>query len=227
MINSAGIQSFLIQATILFVLLLGGCAALRPTEVPPPSLYSLDNALSDSRPATRSPEALSSSLATLIVNPSHAAAGFDSRHIVYVREPHKLEYFAHHEWVDTPARMIAPLIIASFANSVAFRAVVLAPSSASADLRLDTEIVRLQQEFSSPPSRVRFTLRAYLLDNSTRQVLAARDFDEIFHAASEDPQGGVVAANRAVASALQQLASFCDEAARDWQSRGTETRKAD
>jgi len=30
-----------------------------------------------------------------------------------VREPHKLEYFAHSEWVDPPARMLAPLIVAA------------------------------------------------------------------------------------------------------------------
>jgi cholesterol transport system auxiliary component len=227
MINSSGIQPIRVKATILLLLLLGGCSALRPAAISPPSLYSLDNARSDSRPATRAPDALSISLPTLIVNPTHAAAGFDSRHIFYLREPHKLEYFAQHEWVDTPARMIAPLIVASFANSAAFRAVVLAPSSAAADLRLDTEIVRLQQEFSSQPSRVRFTLRAYLLDTTTRRVLAARDFDEVISAASDDPEGGIVAANRAVASVLQQLASFCDEAAHDWLANAAATSKVD
>ena len=86
---------------------------------------------------------------TLIINPPHAAAGFDSPRIIYVRETHKLEYFAHSEWVDTPARMLAPLIVAAVENSGAFRAVVLTPSAAAGDLRLDTEIIRLQHEFLS------------------------------------------------------------------------------
>jgi len=81
-------------------------------------------------------------------------------------------------------------------------------------LRLDTEIIRLQHEFQTQPSRVRFTLRAYLVDDKTRRVLAWREFDAAVPAASEDPYGGVVAANRAVQTVLENLSAFCAEAAR-------------
>jgi cholesterol transport system auxiliary component len=134
-----------------------------------------------------------------------------------VRKAHQLEYFAHSEWVDTPARMIAPLIVAAIQNRGMFRAVVLTPSAAAGDLRLDAEIMRLQHDFASQPSRVQFTLRAYIVDNASRRVLAWRDFDETVAAASEDPYGGVIAANRAVQTVLEQLAGFCAEAARNWQ----------
>ena len=131
-----------------------------------------------------------------------------------MRETHKLEYFAHSEWVDPPARMLTPLLVAAVENTGAFRAVVLTPSAAAGDLRLDTEIIRLQHEFQTQPSRVRFTLRAYLVDNKTRRVLAWREFDAVVPAASENPYGGVVAANRAVQTVLEDLAAFCAEAAR-------------
>jgi cholesterol transport system auxiliary component len=72
---------------------------------------------------------------------------------------------------------------------------------------------------------VRFTLRAYLVDNSTRRVLAWREFDEGVAAASENPYGGVVAANRAVQSVLQQLAGFCAEAAGKWRQDGRQPLK--
>jgi cholesterol transport system auxiliary component len=150
----------------------------------------------------------------LIINPPHAAAGFDSPRIIYVRETHKLEYFAHSEWVDPPARMLAPLLVAAVENTGAFRAVVLTPGAAAGDLRLDTEIIRLQHEFRTQPSRVRFTLRAYLVDDKTRRVLAWREFEAAAPAASEDPYGGVVAANRAVQTVLESLSAFCAEAAR-------------
>ena len=150
----------------------------------------------------------------MIVNPPTAAAGFDSQRIIYVRETHKLEYFAHSEWVDPPARMLTPLLVAAVESTGAFRAVVLTPSAAAGDLRLDTEIIRLQHEFLTQPSRVRFTLRAYLVDDKTRRVLAWREFDAVVPAASENPYGGVVAANRAVQTVLEDLAAFCAEAAR-------------
>lgn len=196
------------------LLLLGACGILDATKEAQPAFYSLYGA----RPGAISsiPVPWSIAVPTLIVNPPHAAAGFDSHRIIYVREPHQLEYFARSEWVDTPARMIAPSIVAALENTGAFRAVVLTPSAAAGDLRLDVEILRLLHEFGSTPSRVRFTLRAYLVDNETRQVLAWREFDETVAAEKDDPYGGVMAANRAVQNVMERLASFCATAAGSW-----------
>ena len=190
----------------------GACGTLRPAATPNPAFYSLENARS-AAPAAR-PAKAPAAAPTLIIDSPHAAAGFDSPRIIYVRETHKLEYFAHSEWIDPPARMLAPLLVAAVQSTGAFRAVVLTPSSAAGDLRLDTEIIRLQHEFGTQPSRVRFTLRAYLVDDKTRRVLAWREFDAVVPAASEDPYGGVVAANRAVQTVIENLATFCAEAAR-------------
>ncbi len=201
-------------AAVLLLPLAGGCGLLSPTETPRPSFYSLDGARTETQAATRAQATLSQTAPTLIVNPPHAATGFDSQRIIYVREAHKPEYFVHSEWVDTPARMLAPLLVAAVENTGAFRAVVLNSSAGAGDLRLDTEIIRLQHEFGTRPSRVRFTLRAYLVDDKTRRVLAWREFDAAVPAASEDPYGGVVAANRAVRTVLEDLATFCAEAAR-------------
>ena len=208
----------------LALTLLAGCGSLVPTaSPPPPSFYSLDNvraAVRANMPAAAVPQ-MQRDAPTLIVNPPHAAAGFDSPRMIFVREQHRLEYFAHSEWIDPPARMLAPLLVAALEDSGAFRAVVLTPSAAVGDVRLDTEIIRLQHEFgapassSNPASRVRFTLRAYLVDVKLRTVLARREFDAVIPAASDDPYGGVVAANAAVQSVLQQLAFFCAEAVKE------------
>ncbi|WPC67774.1 ABC-type transport auxiliary lipoprotein family protein [Rhodoferax ferrireducens] len=192
-------------AGALSVLALGACSVLSPTATPPPAFYSLDSA-----PVT-APAPARAAAPTLIINPPRAAAGFDSQRIIYVRENHKLEYFAHSEWVDPPARMLGPLLVAAIEHTGAFTAVVLTPGAAGGDLRLDTEIVRLQHEFQTSPSRVRLTLRAYLIDDKTRRVLAWRQFDAAVDAASDDPYGGVLAANSAVQTVLQQLSAFCAE----------------
>ncbi len=193
--------------------LLAACSGLRPTTTEQPSFYSLDSAAPSPMRA-----AASATAPTLIVSPPHAVSGFDSQRIIYLREPHQLEYYAHSEWADTPARMSAPLIVAALEGSGAFRAVVLTPSVAAGDLRLDTEIVRLQHELGESPSRVRFTLRAYLVDGTTREVLASQAFEETASVASENPYGAVLAANSAVHAALERLANFCATAAATWQS---------
>lgn len=208
--NLSFVRAGRLCAAGLLLMLAGGCAALRPTTTPQPSFYSLDSVQITAQ--TASPQ----TALTLIINPPHASAGFDTPRIIYVREAHKLEYYAHNEWIDTPARMLAPLMTAAVENSGTFRAVVLTPSAAVGDLRLDTEIIRLQHEFGSQPSSVHFTLRAYIVDNITRRVLGRREFDETVPVASEDPYGGVVAANRAVQTVLEQLAAFCTEAALNW-----------
>ncbi len=200
--------------TGLALITLSACSALQPSTTSQPTFYSLDNA----RRALPAQAAMSSApqnpRLTLIVNPPRAAAGFDSQRIIYVREPHKLEYFAHSEWVDPPALMLGPLLAAAVQSSGAFSAVVPAPGAAVGDWRLDTEIIRLQHEFQTQPSRVRFTLRAYLIDSKTRRVVAWREFDDYAPAASEDPYGGVVAANRVVQAVLDKLSVFCADSAR-------------
>jgi cholesterol transport system auxiliary component len=194
--------------------LASGCSGLLPKAVAPPSVYALDGAR-HARPAAP-PAAASGVAPTLIINPTRAAPGFDSQHIVYVRVAHQLEHFARSEWVDTPARMLAPLIVAAVETTGGFRAVGPATSGIAGDLRLDTEVLRLQQEFGDGPSRVRFTLRATLSDNATRQVISWREFDETVRSASEDSYGGVVAAGRAVELVTEQLARFCMLAAEPW-----------
>ena len=197
--------------------LTAGCSALRPKETPPPSYYTLDRALPEASKASGGAAIGSLRDLTLIVDPPHAAAGFDSSRIVYTRGEHRLEYFAHSEWVDTPARMLPPLMASAITRAGVVRAVVLAPSGAGGDLRLDTEIIGLLHDFGVQPSLVRFTLRATIVDEGTHKVVAGNEFDQTVAAASDDPLGGVVAANIAVTRALEALAKFCGEVAQTWQ----------
>ena len=88
---------------------------------------------------------------------------------------------------------------------------VLAAGSSTGDLRLDTDIIRLQQDFRTQPSQVRFTLRATLVDDKTRRVLTWREFDSSVAALRDDPYGGVIAANMAVQHVLQALSTFLTE----------------
>ena len=212
---------------ICVMIFAGGCGSLFSKPASAPAFYSLDNAQSTRRAGASvskiAPSVLPYTAPTLVVNPPRAAAGFDSQRIIYTRDAHKLDYFAQSEWIDTPARMLTPLIVAAVEHSDSFRAVVQTPSAAAADVRLDTEILRLQQNFGDSPSGVRFTLRATMVDIATRRVLGWREFDEIVAAASEDPYGGVVAANRAVQIVLEKLAGFCTEVAAVWQPAAVES----
>ena len=200
-----------LAAGALVLTLLAACGALERSDESPPVFYALDgNPQASQAPANARPPP---SAPTLLISKPQAAPGFTSRRIIYVRAPHQPEHFANSEWIDTPPRMLAPLLAPALEGSGAFRAIVLAPSATASELRLDVSIVRLQQEFFTSPSQARLTLRAYLVDNKTRQVLAWREFDETVAAPQDSPYGGVIAANAALRKVLDALAGFTVDAA--------------
>ena len=189
--------------------LLGGCAGLLPKPPAAPTLHTLDDGVAPSAVAATPPGIPNG---TLIVAMPRAAAGFDTPRIVYLRRPHELAFFADSQWVDTPAQMLAPLIVRALQAHGDFAAVVAAPSTARGTWRLDTELIRLQQDFGSLPSTVRLTLRAVLIDSRTQAVVASEVFDANVAATRDDASGGVGAANQAVREVLVELARFSGRA---------------
>jgi cholesterol transport system auxiliary component len=183
-------------------LLLAGCTGLHAPPAEHINLYLLDErASSRAAPVKRD--------LVIEVGMPRAQPGFDTPQMAYVQQPHELNYYAVNRWTDTPSHMLAPLLVQALEQSGGFRAVVQEPSAVPADIRLDTELVRLQQDFEMHPSRVEFTLRAQLTDVRSNRVLATRVFDETENAPSENAYGGVIAANRALQKILDQLSAFC------------------
>lgn len=201
----------------LFMLISVGlvsCSSILPKAPIQPTLYVLDTMPGITAGVVVPYNAnVNPNAPTLTVTTPVAAAGFGGIHIIYQRQAHELEHFALSQWIDTPAQMLTPLIVRTLENSGAFRAVVRGSTSAASELRLDTEIIRLQHEFNVSPSQVRFTLRAVLVDTTTRRVIAAREFEASVASPSEDTAGGVIAANQAVQRVLAELAKFSIEVA--------------
>jgi cholesterol transport system auxiliary component len=201
-------RRFLRAAASVALALAAGCTALPAPKVEEPVLHVLDARPAIARaPATRD--------LVLEVSVPRAAPGFDTAALVYVQKPYVLDAFATHRWADAPARMIGPPLARALEQTGYFRAVVPAPAGVPADLRIDTELVRLQQDFTRRPSRVELSLRFRLLDLRGRRVVASRVVDVDVPAPSDDPDGGVMAANEALANALTQAAAFAVAAAAD------------
>jgi cholesterol transport system auxiliary component len=147
------------------------------------------------------------------VGTPRAAAGFDTPQMAYVARRYDVDYFATHRWVDTPPRMLAPLLVRALERTQAFAAVVTPSSGVTGDFRLDTELLRLQQDFVTRPSRAEVVLRAQLTDVRARRVVATRRFEDAEPAGTDDAAGGVAAANAALQRVLVRLVAFCIEAA--------------
>jgi len=198
----------------LLALTLAGCRLLAPPGAAPPSQFVLAPGRGSAAPRDLTAQ-------TIEIAPPGARPGFDGSRMAYVTRPYEIQFFARHQWVETPARMLAPLLGEALERGGHFRAAQGGQSIAPA-LRLETEIIALQQEFSAHPSQVRFTLRARLLAGLERRVLATAEFEAVEPSPSEDPYGGVIAANRAVARVLDEIAKWCAENGID-HTRGSPT----
>ncbi len=184
-------------------MLLAGCTGLHAPQVESPNIYLLD-AQTPVRTAQIKRDLV------LAVSTPRAWPGYDTAQMAcHFRQPHELDYFAANRWADTPARMLEPLLMQALEQTRSFRAVVRSPGLVPANIRLDTELVRLQQDFGTRPSKVRITLRAQLIDVTDKRVLAVKVFDETDNAVSDNAYGGVLTANRLLQRVLDQLSDFC------------------
>lgn len=199
---------------ILTLALQTSCTALLSKEPLQTTYYTLERAQSKAQ----SSPAFDTNIRfpTLIVNTPKAAPGFDTQRMMYTRAPHQLEYFARSEWIDTPAHMLQPLIISAIEKTGAFNAVLAKQSVVASDIRLDSEVIKLVQIFTTKPSYVQFTLRISFINMKTQQVIATQEFNERVNANSDNPIGGVLAANLAINQALDKLSVFSNQTVNHW-----------
>ena len=212
---------YLASLVMAILPLLAGCSALLSKQpLQTTTYYSLQ--LLESKTQAAPVLKADNKLPTLVIHTPKAAAGFDTRRMMYTRHPHQLEYFARNEWIDTPAHMLQALLISTIAQTGEFNAVLPQYSLVKSELSLESEIVQLIQIFPSKPvipnkpSQLQFTLRASIIDNATGKVVAQREFNEKVTTTSDNPIGGVMAANQAVNAVLQKMSAFTHEAIIAW-----------
>lgn len=107
---------FILLVLIVAFLLVHGCGSLLG-EAPPQRTYLLDVQIAQSPISQPSNH-------VLLVAESRAEAGFDTPRMAYSRKVAELEYYTESSWVDTPTRMLTPLIVRSLEASHAFQAVL-------------------------------------------------------------------------------------------------------
>lgn len=196
---------------LTLVFLLSGCA-LGPVETTALRTYFLDPEISWNNPHAFGERPANSVL--LIAQPK-AQAGFDTARMAYLLRPYEVSYYAFNQWADTPARMLQRVMVENLEATGRWSAVLQTPGAAPAQYRLDCDNLVLEQQFFSRPSRVRLALRAQLIDARKQAVLATRNFEVSEVAPSDDPYGGVIAANHASAKLITDMAEWLDGLLRD------------
>ncbi|MEM7254781.1 MAG: ABC-type transport auxiliary lipoprotein family protein [Pseudomonadota bacterium] len=198
------IRSAALFGLVLTIMSLAGC------ELLPAQLSASETSVRTfSFPSPNTNPATESSGAPIVyVAPPQAAAGYDSSRIVYTRSGAEVLYYAFHEWIAPPARMLEPLIVTRLENSKRFGAVISGATAAAADVRVDTEFLYVRHRFDGATSVGEVALRAQLTDMQSRSIVAARTFNAAAPARSQNPDGGVDAINTALMSVLEDFEAF-------------------
>lgn len=191
---------------VFLPLLLSGCALPLPGSQPsktPQTYYLQDEAGNQSAPAADVRSCL-----TLRIGSPGSAPGFTSEGMAYVKQAERMDYFAYHKWIDTPARMLGVLMEKRLESSGLLGEVLSGSPEFRARLRLDSKVIRLQQDFTGTGSAIKLDIKVNLMDSQNRSLLDSRTFSYTEPAKAENPEAGVAAANQAVQQFLSDLVVF-------------------
>jgi cholesterol transport system auxiliary component len=189
----------LIFISICATFLLSGCSLFGPVQGPTKTYVINTIPQVGTKPK---------SAVTLLVSAVDADPIYNTTQMVYTEHSHQVSYFAKSSWAETPAQMLQPLLIQTLENTHHFHAVT-SSAVGRAGYILNTQIIELKQVFFPCDSEIHLKLRAQIINAATFEIVATKEIVVTEPAPQRNPYGGVVAANRAVKSALKQLANFC------------------
>lgn len=193
----------LLFVSSIFIMLSQFMTGCSPVNIPTTTTYQLTALVPPSAYAPAKQRNQS-----ILVSLPLATAGYDTEKMAYILHPYELAYFSENAWVDQPGRMLQPLIVQSLQNTHRFSSVTEAPFSGFTDLRLDTTLLNLHQNFLTKPSQVELVVDVRLVQTASQRIVAGKRFSITTIAPQNTPYGGVQAANQAVGIFLQQLTQF-------------------
>lgn len=185
---------------LALTLLLAGCSL--PFAAPPADVtHTLALA-----PDVSIPLAVPAGSTLQVMVPS-AAPGYATSAMAYRPSAHELRYYAQQRWIDRPARLLGQALVDGLSAGGA--RVLTEGAGARPDYRLLSELLQIEQDFTRRPSRLRLALRVQLVDVRKGQLLGSQTVRLEQVAGSDDPAGGVVAANTLLVRAVVETAAFC------------------
>lgn len=187
---------------ICSLLSLTSCSFLSPVAVTPPQKHMLTQTPNHCV-VSKNPRGV------ILVSLPETQPIFNTTKMAYTNSTYTVAYFSQHEWAETPAQMLQPLIVKSLDASHLFRAIVIPPFPGQFDYSLQTQIVSLQQNFLHNPAVLNMTVRAQLVQTSNNKIIGSKVFTANVTMPRNSPEGGVYAANQATKMILGDIVRFC------------------
>ena len=189
--------------TIAALAALTACSLPGPAQQPAKQFFVLQ----DQGVSNPAPGPVSNPCFSLRITTPASAAGLNTTRMAYSTEPNRLDYFAYHEWIAPPAKMIASSMELRLQAAGLFSVVLVDSPDIRTDLRLNSEMQVLQQDFTGNGDTLNLSIRVNLVEVATRTLLGSETFS-YREPAGENAEAGVLAANRAANLFLDDLTAF-------------------
>jgi cholesterol transport system auxiliary component len=186
---------------VLFSMALSHCG-LSPVPMPQMVTYTLKPV------AARVNTSQHTSRSLLIATPD-SEPGYDSSRIAYRKQENQIEYYAKHQWLASPARMLSPLIVQAIENTGYYRSVVGAPFSGITTRRLNTRVLYWVQDMEGSRNQLYLAVRVSLIDVASGKLISAKTIAIEEPVLALNPDALAHAANRGSTKLLNQIAAFC------------------
>lgn len=187
------------------LLLTASCSPLSPVSAPPQNTYLLNPKIFILKTGNNK----TTKNKTLLISTPEVPAWLNTSRMLYKTADSQINYFVENRWVAGPPEMLKAIIAKNLSETGLYHAVVQTPFGGNVDQRLDVQIINMEQNFSQNPSVYKFEVQAELVSMLTGNIIRTRHFSYVIPATTNNPQGGVEAANKAIEEWIPQLIDFC------------------
>lgn len=184
------------------MMILSGCSFLSPVKTAPDSGYVI-NAAPDHVKKSRRHSGV------MIVMMPDTNSAYNTSRMAFTMRPYQISYYANSRWIESPAEMLMPLLMATLQKTNRFKSVLTPPYAGQTDYALRTQIKTLLIDYTCRTPVLRLTLQEDLLSVSSGRMIASREFSAAEPLPQKSPYGAVYAANQAAARLLTEIAAWC------------------
>lgn len=150
----------------------------------------------------------------LIIDTVNANPFYDSTQLAYSRSDIARAYYQFAAWTERPGKRLADLVEKRIAARGSFPIVAASTAGLSGDLVLALHLDELFHDAASRPAVARVAVRARLIDQRHRTLIAQRAFDSGVPVEKADAASAVRALSLATTKMLDELATWVEDEAR-------------
>lgn len=145
---------------------------------------------------------------TLLVMRPDINPVYNTTRIAFTMQPYQISYYAVSHWIETPADMLTPLLMATIKKTNRFKTIITPPFVGHYDYALRSQIKTLLIDYTQRIPVMRINIQAELMTASSGRIVSSREFSAAVPLPQKSPYGAVLAANCGTEKILADIAKW-------------------